>query len=134
MFYLLFYSILISFQIYTFYAFRYFIETSKVWKKPKYNSLRSKFAVFDSEVKGRGGWGGCDIFITCKEVSQCKTCKSNFLAYCQLWCYGNSHYLNFLFKFPGLPLIGGENFCFTSGKFLVIQNYLYSIKTVCSLW
>ena len=34
---LLFYSILISFQIYTFYTFCYFIESLKVWKKPKYN-------------------------------------------------------------------------------------------------
>ena len=36
-FYLFFYSILISFHIYTFYTFRYFIESSKVWKNPQYN-------------------------------------------------------------------------------------------------
>ena len=41
-FYLFFYSNLISFQIYTFYPFHYFIESQKVWKKPKYNSLRNK--------------------------------------------------------------------------------------------
>ena len=39
---LFFYSILISFQIYTFYPFSYFIESLKVWKKPKYNILINK--------------------------------------------------------------------------------------------
>ena len=36
-FYLFFYSILIGFQIYTFYNFRYFIKSLKVWKKSMYN-------------------------------------------------------------------------------------------------
>ena len=38
-FYLFFYFILISFQIYNFYTFCYFIESLKVWKNPKYNSF-----------------------------------------------------------------------------------------------
>ena len=37
-----FYLILISFQIYTFYTFCYFIESLKVSKKPKYNSWIKK--------------------------------------------------------------------------------------------
>ena len=36
---LFFHLISISFQIYTFQAFRCFIESWKVWKKPKYNLL-----------------------------------------------------------------------------------------------
>ena len=46
-FYLLFYSILMSSRNYNFYTFRYFIESSKVCKKPRYNSLRNKCLVFD---------------------------------------------------------------------------------------
>ena len=45
-FYLFFYSILISFQIYIFYALRYFIQSSKVQKKPKYNSFRNKSRIY----------------------------------------------------------------------------------------
>ena len=49
-FYLFFYSILISFQICTFYTFGYSIESSKVWKKPKYNSLSNKCLIFDIHI------------------------------------------------------------------------------------
>ena len=43
--------ILTSFQIYTFYTFRYFIESSKVWKKQKYNSFRNKCLIFHIYIK-----------------------------------------------------------------------------------
>ena len=47
------YSFICSFQIYTFCTFCYFIESSKVWKKPKYNflfNINKKCLVFDIDV------------------------------------------------------------------------------------
>lgn len=46
-FYLFFYSILISFQVYGFYTFRYLIASSKVWEIPKYISCTYECLVFD---------------------------------------------------------------------------------------
>ena len=45
-FYLFFFLILISLQSYTFYTFCYFLESSNVWKKPNYDSLKNKCLVF----------------------------------------------------------------------------------------
>ena len=45
-FYLFFYSIWVSFHIYVVYTFHYYIESLKVWRKPKYNLWGKKCLAF----------------------------------------------------------------------------------------